>query len=128
MEHEERVIIVDDELTITKLCWRVLKDDGYQVESFTDPTVALDRAQTLAATDDRVDLLLTDILMPKMHGPELAKSVRLIFPMVQVVFMTGLDKDSLAQYQEQSGGEIHSIGKPFCIHELTNQVRQLLKI
>jgi CheY-like chemotaxis protein len=80
-----RVLIVDDEEPICRLVDRILVEGGY------DTVIApnADAAIGLVATDDPLDLLLTDLMMPDMNGDELARRIRQVRPSLKVLYLTG---------------------------------------
>src|ERR687886_3100045 len=80
---KNRILIVDDECDINLLFKMVLEDNGFKVDTFNDPLVAL---QNFRASS--YDLLLLDMLMPKMNGFELYQKMRMIDDKVKVCFLT----------------------------------------
>lgn len=83
------VLVVEDEPALRELCCRVLTEVGYSVAGAADAREAI--AWLSRAT--RLDLLVSDIVMPGLSGVELAERVRLAFPAVQVLFMSGYSPD-----------------------------------
>lgn len=78
------VLIVDDEESVRRYVDRILTADGYRTR------VALDCADAIAAASlERFDLLLTDVMMPEMSGAELAASLRQADPGLKVLYLTG---------------------------------------
>ena len=80
------VLVVDDELDIVKLITLLLKSRGYQTLSASNGREAL---ATFKANEDKVSLLLTDILMPEMDGLELAVQIRRLQPHLPILFVSG---------------------------------------
>lgn len=78
------VLIVDDETGITKLCERLLSQDGFRTLSFTSPQKAMDYLR-----EERVDLLLVDIRMPKVDGFEVITFAKERQPDIATLVMTG---------------------------------------
>jgi DNA-binding response OmpR family regulator len=76
-------MIVDDEDDINLLFTMLLCDEGYNVEAFTDPDIAIMKFE-----DGFYDLLIVDILMPKMNGFELYERLRQFVSKVKVCFLT----------------------------------------
>ncbi len=79
-----RVLVVDDEPAVLQLVNRVLTASGYEVLPHTSPAEALQRVQT----DSPVDVLLTDVVMPEMRGPDLIRSVQQLSPSTVAVMMS----------------------------------------
>jgi DNA-binding response OmpR family regulator len=80
---KNRILIVDDEDDINFLFKMVLEDNGYKVNTFNDPLVALQNF-----TAGSYDLLLLDIVLPKMNGFELYQKMRMLDDKVKICFLT----------------------------------------
>ena len=80
---KNRILIVDDEDDVNLLFKIVLEDNGYKVDTFNDPLVALQNF-----TAGSYDLLLLDMLMPNMNGFELYQKMRMLDDKVKVCFLT----------------------------------------
>ena len=78
-----RILIVDDEDDINLLFKMVLEDNGFKVDTFNDPLIALQNF-----TAGSYDLLLLDMLMPKMNGFELYQKIRILDDKVKICFLT----------------------------------------
>jgi two-component system, cell cycle sensor histidine kinase and response regulator CckA len=87
------VLIVDDEGSIRNLVRRVLDEAGYLTAVASDGAEAL----VLAATLNRVDLLVTDLMMPNMSGDELARRMRVSEPDLPVLYLTGFSDRLFAE-------------------------------
>ena len=118
----ERVLLVDDEATLTQLGARVLERLGYQVLAETDPMAAL---AALRAAPDRFDLLLTDLTMPTMSGLELLREVRQVRPDLPVVLATGYG-GNLNQDQARALGVRELLFKPATVVSLGAAMRRAL--
>lgn len=81
-----QILLVEDEILVRNLLTRVLKLQGYQVHAAENGLEALRLYQAL---DGRIDLVLTDLVMPKMGGRQLEENLRLLGCLVPVSFMTG---------------------------------------
>lgn len=116
-----RILIVDDEAGIVRLCQRVLERAGYSAFPFTDPNEALEFIR-----QQPVDLLLTDIRMPSMDGFELANQCRAVAPDVVVLMMTGYGTMEMAIHALQRGID-GLLLKPFeSLNDLVAAVEQVL--
>ena len=93
---------------------------SYQVFSAATPHEALTQ---LDATERGIDLLLTDVMLPGMDGWELWERLRLRFPALKCLFMSGYRQDVLAQRGVPVAG-VPFLPKPFTIRELAAQVRK----
>jgi PAS domain S-box-containing protein len=119
----ERIMLVEDEAAVRKFVRTMLEKQGYTVLDALDPEDALrlvrDRAQS-------IDLLLTDVIMPRMNGPELAQQIQAIRPDLPVLYMSGYT-DRAIRLQDRLGGDAHFIQKPFTPAALGQKLRALLK-
>ncbi|GAB1643949.1 PAS domain S-box protein [Krasilnikovia sp. MM14-A1259] len=113
----ERVLVVDDDETVRELMVRILDRNGYKPVSAADPESALILAE------EPFDLLLTDVLMPQMSGPELAERFKLRQPDVPVLFVSGYT-DGHAGVKRAAGGLL--LHKPFTTESLLGSVRDAL--
>jgi CheY-like chemotaxis protein len=118
----ETVLVVEDEDTLRTLCERILGDLGYQVMPARNGAEAIALAQ---GYDDRIDLLLTDVVMPGMNGAELATQLVLHHPEMQVLFMSGYTDDAIGKHGVLDEG-VSFIGKPYTPSALARKVREVL--
>ena len=102
------VLVVDDESGVRHLACAMLRRSGYTVLEARDGVEA-ERVATAHKGD--IDVLLTDIVMPGMRGPELATRLRAVRPLLRVVYMSGFpDTEPLADVER---GETAFLAKPF---------------
>jgi CheY-like chemotaxis protein len=118
----ETVVIAEDEDALRVLLGRVLAGSGYQVISGRNGAEAL---EAVRARGGRVDLLLTDLVMPRMSGAELAAALSGEQPGLKVLYMTG-HTDDPALLGGVDVGAIELIQKPFTSEALLGLVRRLL--
>jgi len=95
-----RVLLVDDEVAITRSVSRLLERIGYAVTSFTDAAEALD---TFTARPEAFDAVLTDLTMPQLSGLDIARRVQTARPGVPVVLMSGFLGDAERLRAERAG-------------------------
>ncbi len=111
---DETILVVEDEGAVRTLIIRmVLEEQGYTVLSASGGTQA---RELLLSNDGKVDLLLTDVIMPEISGRELAFSFRELRPELQVLFMSGYTDDALDRHGLHGSTE-HFIQKPFSTAE-----------
>ncbi len=117
----ERVLIVEDSTELRLLVSRVLKRYGYLVYETGTP----DEAMALARRKDlTVDVVVMDVVMPRMTGPEVMTYLRSAWPGVAVLYMSGYSRDALAQRGIQTD-EAELMTKPFSAFDLLTRVRRL---
>lgn len=117
----EVVLLVDDERPLLNLCRRTLERAGYTVLGFMDPLEAVEAA----AGADRVDLLLTDVMMPGLNGAQLGEKVRALRPGLPVIFMSGHTANMIAKHGIAPEGT-HFLQKPFGTELLLRRIREVL--
>ncbi|HWN22571.1 MAG TPA: ATP-binding protein [Gaiellaceae bacterium] len=116
----ETVLLVEDEDVVRRLVRQVLENGGYRVLEAGDGEAALELARTA-----QVDLLLTDLVMPKIGGREVADGLRRTNPGLKVIYMSGYaDGAILENGVLQPGTEL--LEKPFAFAALTEKVRSVL--
>jgi CheY-like chemotaxis protein len=118
----ETVVVAEDEDGLRTLLARVLASSGYQVLAARDGAEALEAARRRGG---RVDVLLADLVMPRMSGPALADALRRQHPGAKVLFMTGHTDDALVQ-DRLLDGAVELIHKPFTSEALLGHLRRLL--
>ncbi len=118
----ETVLLVEDEDTVRNLCSRVLGDLGYRVMQARNGAEAVAAAVPRA---DRIDLLLTDVVMPGMSGKELATQLVPHHPEMKVLFMSGYTDDAIVHHGVLDEG-VSFIGKPYTPLALARKVREVL--
>ena len=119
---KETVLLVEDEELVRSLARRVLEKKGYRVFVAPSGADALDLFPTIPA---RVDLVVTDVVMPGMGGRELAGRLRDQHPGLRVLFMSGYTADEVLRQGIEAEAE-HFIQKPFTPDGLARKVREVL--
>ena len=99
-----------------------LHDHGYRVIEAGSPTAACEHCER---STERIDLMLTDVVMPLMSGHELARRVQLLRPGIKVLYMSGHTDDSVVRHGVLEG-ESAFLQKPFTSGSLARKVRDLL--
>ncbi|OFJ45267.1 hybrid sensor histidine kinase/response regulator [Pseudomonas koreensis] len=117
----EHVLIVEDMATVRLFVTEVLEDAGYRCTQAADIESALERLQN----DASIDLLLTDVGLPRMSGRELADVARGWHEGLPILFMTGYAETALNR-QVFLGTGMDMLVKPFQISELLDKVRRTL--
>ncbi len=116
------ILLVEDEANVRGLVEKVLGRHGYTVVTATDGKDAL----VQAAAAGRVDLILTDVVMPHLSGPELVDRLRLSQPTAKVVYMSGYTDDAMID-RGVVGPEVTFLAKPFSTRDLLKTVRDALE-
>lgn len=120
---DETILLVEDELWLLELGETMLKRLGYTVLTASSPKEAVNIAENYP---NKIDLLLTDVIMPEMNGRELAKKLADIRPNLKSIFMSGYTANVIAHHGVLDQ-DIYFIQKPFSIQELSKQIREVFK-
>lgn len=118
----ESILLVEDQADVRQIALMGLESHGYSVRSASDGLGAL---TSIERDQPPLDILVTDVVMPGMSGRELAKKVRLLYPGIKVLFMSGYTEDAVIRHgilQE----DVAFIRKPFTPNSLAIKVRQVL--
>jgi CheY-like chemotaxis protein len=118
----QRILVVEDEAPIRVLIRDVLQRAGYEVLDAADGMQALDVAAKVAG---EIDLLLTDVIMPRLGGRELARRFVAVRPATRVLYMSGYTDDELGHHGVLDP-EIELIQKPLTPDVLLRRVRAML--
>jgi PAS domain S-box-containing protein len=118
----ETVLVVEDEAQLRELLRSRLAAQGYNALAAADGVQALEVA---AAHGGRIDVLLSDVVMPHLSGPELARHFRQRFPGAVVVFMTGYAEEAVARHGSLADAAA-VIEKPAGLESVTAVIRSLL--
>jgi signal transduction histidine kinase len=119
---KERILFVDDEITITTVQRRGLEQQGYTVTAFTNSVEAL---QLFKSKPDAFDLVITDYTMPRMTGEALARELHNIRADLPIILCTGYSEDVITSVAEEIGiREI--VMKPIAAAELADIIRRIV--
>lgn len=119
----ETILVVEDEPMNLDICKTMLESLGYLVLSSTVPEKAIDIARK---HDGKIDLLLTDVVMPGMNGRELSERIISIYPAIKCIFMSGHTADMISKKGVLDEG-VYFLQKPFSISELASKVRETIR-
>jgi len=118
----ETILLVEDEGMIRDAMHTLLEQLGYKVFSAKAPSLAIRQAEKNA---EKIDLLITDVVMPEMNGRELAERLNRLRPGMKTLFMSGYTSDVIAQ-QGVLEKRNNFIQKPFSLDALAAKVREVL--
>jgi two-component system, cell cycle sensor histidine kinase and response regulator CckA len=118
----ETILLVEDDPAVRRMAAEVLLSTGYRV--LAAPSGA-DALRVAAEYDGRLDLLLTDVVMPGMTGPELARQFMAKFPRIRILYMSGYTDDAIERhgFRERT---MRVLQKPFTHDTLAQGVREAL--
>ncbi len=119
LDGKETILVVDDEEMVLTMAEMVLKSRGYRVLTANSGEKAL---KVLAETKSLIDLLITDMVMPKMNGRELIEKVRAQSPATAIVCATACTRSL------QMESKLDFLTKPFTAQDLLRKVREALAV
>jgi two-component system cell cycle sensor histidine kinase/response regulator CckA len=118
----ETILLVEDDASVRTLACNVLRRHGYQVLEALSGGDALLQSEQHAHP---IQLLLTDVVMPKMSGPQLAARIRTSRDNIRVLFMSGYTDDATGQHG-LSDRDVDFLPKPFTPEQMVKKVREVL--
>jgi two-component system, cell cycle sensor histidine kinase and response regulator CckA len=121
-EGSETVLLVEDEAGVRGLARRMLEHAGYRV---LDAASGKDAELIFAQHRGSIDLLVTDVVMPGMSGPDLFRRLAVEQPGLKVVYISGYATEALARQLKLDHGQAH-VKKPFTAGQLVSHVRGVL--
>jgi CheY-like chemotaxis protein len=125
MSVSRSIIVVDDELELASLFKAFLKNEGYDVVSFTDPVLALEYYKETAANHS---MIITDLRMPGICGIDLAKSIREIDSKIKIFLMTAFETKDLEDREDFKNARIDLlIQKPIRFSDLREMINDAWK-
>ncbi|MBW1779069.1 MAG: response regulator, partial [Deltaproteobacteria bacterium] len=119
----ETILLVEDDPSILQMGRVMLERLGYTVLHAATPSQALEIAKT---HHGKFHLLVTDVVMPRMSGGDLAREIKVLNPEIKVLFMSGYTANIIA-HRGILDEAVHFIQKPFTLKELAVKVREALE-
>jgi PAS domain S-box-containing protein len=123
-DQQAGILVVEDEQVILSLIGKILVNGGYTVFEANSAQSALHLAREHG---EAIDLVLSDVIMPGMNGPELMQELEQIVPGVRCLYMSGYTHDILLEHGIEEDGAMF-IHKPFAASALLSMVRKLLAL
>lgn len=123
-EGQETILLVEDESAVRQIVMELLEQQGYTVITAVNGEDAL-RLVDSGQLPQAIDLLLTDVVMPRITGTALAQKVKARHPQLKIVFMSGYADESLVKQDSMEAGTTF-IQKPFTLEVLARKIRHAL--
>jgi PAS domain S-box-containing protein len=124
LDHERgNILLVEDQLELCEASAEFLRSVGYTVICASSGADALEQVQDTG----HIDLVISDVVMPKMNGRELMERILLISPDTQVLFISGYGDDVILRAGISSKAP-HFLQKPYSLKELGRKVQQILAV
>jgi PAS domain S-box-containing protein len=118
----ETILLVEDEQGLLTMGQKMLETLKYDVLTAACPHEAMALAEK---NSDKIHLLITDVIMPKMSGKELAERIKAFNPNIKVLYMSGYTANVIAHHGVLDQG-VHFIAKPFSIMSLSTNIRKVM--
>ena len=116
------VLLVEDDEAVRQMTSQMLECAGYAVVPAQSPLQAISICRSTAT---RIDLILTDVIMPVMSGKEMADRIAELRPGIRFIFMSGYTSDVITQRGVLAEG-MHFIHKPFDLRTLSQKILSVL--
>jgi two-component system cell cycle sensor histidine kinase/response regulator CckA len=120
-----RVLLVEDEDTVRAVAERALVRQGYEVTTAADGEEGLEALGRAIEAESEFDLVLSDVVMPSMDGPAMAREIRRLRPELPVLFMSGYAEEQLRR--EIDIPNMYFLAKPFSVAQICTAVEDVLK-
>jgi CheY-like chemotaxis protein len=125
-EKKRKILVVDDDLDNASVFTMSLEDNGFEVDTFTDPLLAL----SMLKGGKKYDLLILDIKMPNMNGFDLYDAVRKIDNKVKACFLTAFGEGYTEEFERRFSASLFSgisfIRKPIRMEDLVKKVNEVI--
>jgi PAS domain S-box-containing protein len=118
----ETVLLVEDEESVRQLVRETLESKGYKVLEADHGEAAL---QIVSGCSDKIDLLITDVVMPGMSGRELSAKLCASYPQTKVLYLSGYTEDAIV-HEGVVDADTAFLQKPFTLQALARKVREVL--
>jgi two-component system, cell cycle sensor histidine kinase and response regulator CckA len=117
-----RILLVEDEEPVRAFVSRALAGKGYTVLEAGSGDMAI---EIMRANTGRIDLMISDVMMPNMDGASLLKAIRAIDPAIRVIFISGYAEDAFRNNDEPLG-DFAFLPKPFTLRQLASRVKEVM--
>jgi two-component system cell cycle sensor histidine kinase/response regulator CckA len=118
----ERILLVEDEESVRAFSARALKTTGYDVYEADSGEQAL---EVLDEIDNKIDLLISDVVMPEMDGPALLIKVRERLPDLKVIFVSGYAEENVRK-DIADDRSVEFLAKPYSLDQINSKVKEVL--
>ncbi len=118
----ETILVVEDEMAVRKLGTRMIESLGYRVQVASDGEEALEVYEQF---DGKIDMIMSDVVMPRMSGPDMVRCLLKIQPDLKYMYVSGFTKDKMMVHGADDS-EAPILHKPYSIEQLGNKMREVL--
>ena len=117
------ILVIDDEFEVRRMIVKMLKPEGYEVIEAADGESGMDVIKALK----RIDILITDLIMPEREGIEVIQEVKKLFPDIKIIAISGGGRGDARNYLAiaKAMGAHKVLKKPFVRNDLLELIKQL---
>jgi two-component system cell cycle sensor histidine kinase/response regulator CckA len=119
-----RILLVEDEDSVRLVAERALTRQGYAITTARDGEDGLEAMRTALEAGESFDLVISDVVMPSLDGPAMAREIRKLAPELPILFMSGYAEGQLRS--DIDIADMHFIAKPFSVAQLGDKVADVL--
>jgi len=119
---QDTILLVEDEEAVRSFAARALRMRGYHVLEAGGGEEAL---EIVKSDEVKIDLIITDVVMPNMDGPTMVRHIKTLKPGLAVIFMSGYAEEAFRR-NDQNSEDIHFLPKPFGLKQLAAKVKEVL--
>ncbi|MDH3328493.1 MAG: response regulator [Desulfobulbaceae bacterium] len=120
---DETILLVEDDDSVREMIKTFLEPTGYNILQAQN---GFDAVETSKTCEGEIHLLLTDVIMPKMNGQEVADELKKTRPEMQIIFMSGYTDDVIAHHGVLEAG-VNFIQKPISLSRLAKKLREVFR-
>jgi two-component system, cell cycle sensor histidine kinase and response regulator CckA len=120
---EGTILLVEDEEALRALNARGLISRGYTVLQAGNGVEAID---VLEKSEGKIDLVVSDVVMPEMDGPTLLRELRIRNPELKIIFVSGYAEDAFQKHLPADGQQFDFLAKPFTLKQLVAKVKETM--
>jgi two-component system cell cycle sensor histidine kinase/response regulator CckA len=117
------ILLVEDEIPVRMFCTHALTNKGHKIIEATSGEEAL---EIFNKNKEKIDLIISDVIMPGITGPALIAEIRKTNPNVKVIFMSGYAEEAFSK--ENDLQDFHFLSKPFTLNQLAKTVKDVLSL
>ncbi|MDN5247809.1 MAG: response regulator [Wolbachia endosymbiont of Tyrophagus putrescentiae] len=117
------ILLIEDEDSVREFTTKALKRKGFSVIEASSGSQAL---EIIKEESQHIDLIITDVVIPEISGPEIVKEALIHRPGICVIFISGYAEDAFMKSDDINIGNFHFLPKPFTLNELGNKIHHTL--
>ncbi|QKX01119.1 response regulator [Wolbachia endosymbiont of Dipetalonema caudispina] len=117
------ILLIEDEDSVREFATKTLQRKGFDVIEASMGSQAL---EIISKKNQHIDLIITDVIMPEVSGPEIVKKALIHRPNINVIFISGYAEDAFLKSDDINIEDFHFLSKPFTLNELGNKVQSVL--